>query len=77
MFRKCAFVGVLHACVLLGAQSLPKIRLLPTEMPANPLDGNQIGSSELAGVHTKVLFGDPTKPGFYSILPFVPASLNN
>src|ERR1700683_1503173 len=24
-------------------------------------------------VHTKVLFGDPSKPGFYSILLFVPA----
>jgi quercetin dioxygenase-like cupin family protein len=43
-------------------------------MLASPVDGNQIGSSELAGVHTKVLFGDPVKPGFYSILLFVPAN---
>ena len=36
------------------------------------VDGNQIGSSVLAGVHTNVLFGDTSKAGFYSILLFVP-----
>jgi Aldo/keto reductase family len=35
--------------------------------------GSQIGSSKLAGVHTKVLAGDPALAGFYSILLFVPA----
>jgi quercetin dioxygenase-like cupin family protein len=35
--------------------------------------GNQIGSSGLPGVHTKVVFGDPSKVGFYTILLFVPA----
>ena len=74
MFRKCALVGTLLACALLGTQSLPKMRLLPSEMLGSTLDGNQIGSSELAGVHTKVLVGDPAKPGFYSILLFVPAN---
>jgi quercetin dioxygenase-like cupin family protein len=74
MFKKCAFIGALLAFALLGTQSLPKMRLLPSEMLAIPVDGNQIGSSELAGVHTKVLFGDPAKPGFYSILLFVPAN---
>lgn len=73
MFRKCALVGTLLAYGLLGTQSTPKMRLLPSEMIASTLDGNQIGSSELAGVHTKVLLGDPAKPGFYSILLFVPA----
>ncbi len=37
-----------------------------------PADKNQIGSSGLAGVHTKVLYGDPSKPGLYSILLYVP-----
>ena len=37
------------------------------------LDNNQIGSSGLTGVHTKVLFGNPKKAGYYSILLFVPA----
>jgi len=49
------------------------MRMLPAEMRGGAVDGNQIGSSGLAGVHTKVLFGDPSKAGFYSILLFVPA----
>jgi hypothetical protein len=57
----------------LFAQSLPEMRMLPAEMRGGAVDGNQIGSSGLAGVHTKVLFGDPSKAGFYSILLFVPA----
>jgi uncharacterized RmlC-like cupin family protein len=55
------------------AQTLPQMRLTPAEIKAGSTDHNQIGSSQLAGVHTKVLFGDPTKAGFYSILLFVPA----
>ena len=58
---------------LLFAQALPEMRMLPAEMRGGEVDGNQIGSSGLAGVHTKVLFGDPSKAGFYSILLFVPA----
>ena len=34
---------------------------------------SQIGSSKLAGVHTKVLAGNPAAAGFYAILLFVPA----
>jgi len=44
----------------------------PTEMRGSAVDG-KVGSSGLARVHTRVLFGDPSKPGFYSILLFVPA----
>jgi hypothetical protein len=58
---------------LLCAQSLPEMRMLPAEMSGAAVEGNQIGSSGLAGVHTKVLFGDPSKAGYYSILLFVPA----
>jgi quercetin dioxygenase-like cupin family protein len=54
------------------AQSLPQMRMTPTEIRALTLDNNQIGSSKLPGVHTKILAGDPTKPGFYTILLFVP-----
>ena len=56
---------------LLCAQSLPEMRMLPAEMRGSAVDGNQIGSSGLAGVHTKVIL--PSKAGFYSILLFVPA----
>jgi len=55
------------------AQSLPEMRMTPAEIRASALDSNQIGSSGLSGVHTKVLFGDPAKEGFYTILLFVPA----
>jgi quercetin dioxygenase-like cupin family protein len=56
----------------MAAQSLPEMRMTPAEMNGASADGNQIGSSGLAGVHTKVLFGDPSRVGFYSILLFVP-----
>jgi quercetin dioxygenase-like cupin family protein len=55
-----------------AAQSLPEMRLTPAEIQATSVDSNQIGSSGVAGVHTKVVFGDPSKPGFYTILLFVP-----
>src|ERR1700736_2926371 len=57
----------------LTAQSLPEMRITPQEIRASALDSNQIGSSGLPGVHTKVLVGDPSKEGFYAILFFVPA----
>ena len=55
------------------AQSLPEMRLTPEEIRVIALDSNQIGSSGLPGVHTKIVFGDPSKAGFYTILLFVPA----
>lgn len=55
--RMKVLAGLLLAS-LLYAQSLPEIRMLPAEMRGGAVDGNQIGSSGLAGVHTKVLFGD-------------------
>ena len=55
------------------AQSLPEMRMTPEEIRASALDSNQIGSSGLPGVHTKVIFGDPSRASFYTILLFVPA----
>jgi quercetin dioxygenase-like cupin family protein len=55
------------------AQSLPEMRMTLEEIRGSALDNNQIGSSGVAGVHTKVLFGNPAKAGFYTILLFVPA----
>ena len=51
----------------------PGMRMTPAEIQASALDSNQIGSSGLPGVHTKVVFGDPSKLGFYTILLFAPA----
>jgi hypothetical protein len=55
------------------AQILPEMRMTPAEIQASALESNQIGSSALPWVHTKVVFGDPAKIGFYTILSFVPA----
>ena len=57
------------------AQSLPlpEMRMTPAEIRATSLDSNQIGTSGVPGVHTKIIFGDPAKAGFYTILIFVPA----
>jgi hypothetical protein len=75
MIVKKLFAAGLLAVVISPAvaQSLKQMRLTPAEIKGSTLDNNQVGSSGLAGVHTKVLFGDPSKVGFYSILLFVPA----
>jgi pimeloyl-ACP methyl ester carboxylesterase/quercetin dioxygenase-like cupin family protein len=56
-----------------SASALPHMRMTPAEVQANQTGSNQIGSSGLAGVSTKVLFGDPSSAGFYTIVLFVPA----
>jgi uncharacterized RmlC-like cupin family protein len=52
--------------------SLPQMRMTPPEVRATTFDGSQVGSSAVAGVRSKVMFGDPAKAGFYTILLFVP-----
>jgi quercetin dioxygenase-like cupin family protein len=59
------------AAAAADAPTLPQMRMTPAEIAALPLDNNQIGSSGAIGVHTKVLYGDPSKAGFYTILLFV------
>ena len=63
----------LVAASVASAQSLTEMRMTPAEIQGSALDSNQIGSSGLPGVHTKVVFGDSSKVGFYTILLFVPA----
>ena len=46
--------------------------MTPAEVLSGGVGDSQIGSSKLVGVHTKILFGEPAKAGFYSILLFVP-----
>ena len=53
---------------------LPQMRFTPDEVRANQTGTEQVGSSFLAGVSTKVLAGDPSKPGFYTIILSVPAN---
>src|SRR5256885_4572043 len=61
--------GVISASVV-KAQSLPQIRMTPAEVRASigGGDSNRAGSAGLEGIHTKVLFGNPQKAGYYSIL---------
>ena len=76
MFKSFVIAALsLFYILALRAQSLPQMRMTPAEIESttNTPDGNQIGSSGLKGVHTKVLFGDPVKAGYYAILLFVPA----
>lgn len=53
--------------------SIPDMRMSPSEVMSGDKGDSQIGSSKLAGVHTKVLYGNPAASGFYSVLLFVPA----
>ena len=54
--------------------TLSEMRFTPMEVRANQTGANQIGSSLLAGVSTKVLAGDPSKAGLYTIILSVPAN---
>jgi pimeloyl-ACP methyl ester carboxylesterase len=56
------------------ASALAPMRMTPGEVSANQTGSENIGSSLLAGVTTKVLFGDPSKAGFYTIVLSVPAN---
>ncbi len=56
------FIGSKHA------SRLPEMRMTPGEVRANQTGNENIGSSKLSGVSTKVLFGDPSKSGFYTIV---------
>jgi len=56
-----------------ATSALPRLRLTPAEVRTNQTGSAQIGSSFLTGVSTKVLFGDPSKAGFYTIVLSVPA----
>ena len=72
--RKLISFGLIFL-VVASAQStssLPEMRMTPAEVLSGGVGDSQIGSSKLAGVHTKVFFGEPAKAGFYSILLFVP-----
>jgi len=50
-----------------------QLRLTPAEARASQSGSDQIGSSGLAGVSTKALFGAPSKRGIYTIVLSVTA----
>lgn len=49
-------------------------RLLPNEIKAIKHTGASAGSSGVSGIQTRVLKGDPEKPGLYTIQLTVPAN---
>jgi uncharacterized RmlC-like cupin family protein len=67
----CA-ITILVATCSATAPSIPQLRITPTEITSGDKGDSQIGSSKLAGVHTRILAGHPSAAGFYSILLFVP-----
>jgi quercetin dioxygenase-like cupin family protein len=56
-----------------ASTSLSELRLTPAELHGSGSSTSQIGSSNVAGVETKVLFGEPSRAGFYAIILSVPA----
>jgi quercetin dioxygenase-like cupin family protein len=74
MFKRVLFaVALVTSASSSTTSSLKEMRLTPAEVRAITFDGSQVGSSGLAGVRSKLLFGDPAQSGLYSILLFVPA----
>ena len=65
-------LAALVATCSVTAPTVPQLRMTPTEITSGDRGESQIGSSKLAGVHTKILAGNPAAEGFYSILLFVP-----
>ena len=66
--RLLCVISLLALSVLATAQdSQVKKRLTPKEIEALPSESAGAGTSGLPAVTTRVLFGDPTKSGLYSI----------
>jgi uncharacterized RmlC-like cupin family protein len=66
-------IRFLTALLLLAAPtSLPQMRMTPAEIRASGNATSQVGSSNVSGVQTKTLFGDPSPAGFYTIILSVP-----
>lgn len=72
--KKRIFLAVLAVCCGAGAlpRRIPDFRLTPDEIAAGTFDNGKTGSSGAEGIRTKVLAGDPSRAGFYSIVLFVP-----
>ena len=73
--KRLFFLGLVVLAVSSSATAplIGQMRMTPSEIVSGDQGDSQIGSSKLAGVHTKVLAGNPASAGFYSILLFVPA----
>lgn len=59
---------------MVQAGAIDQTRLTPGEIAAKEAGGAGAGTSGVAGIHTTVLLGDPTKPGLYTIRLNIPAN---
>ncbi len=74
MSRRLAIAGAALLLAFSGAASAQGrlTRLSPTDIEALGQGGATAGTSGVAGIRTTVLYGDPTKPGPYTIALRVP-----
>jgi pimeloyl-ACP methyl ester carboxylesterase/quercetin dioxygenase-like cupin family protein len=74
--RSMLFVvpGLLFTALGGAADNPANIRLTPTQIGALAGKGASAGASGVSGIQTRVLKGDPTQPGFYTIQLEVPAN---
>jgi quercetin dioxygenase-like cupin family protein len=54
------------------AGRVPPMRLTPAELREVPVATTTIGTHGQAGIRNKVLFGNPSRKGFYSLLQEIP-----
>jgi quercetin dioxygenase-like cupin family protein len=73
MSKQVGVVVLLAVASFANAPSLSQMRMTPAEVRATTFDASQVGSSAVAGVRSKVLFGNPAESGSYTILLFIPA----
>lgn len=63
---------LLALAVMATPVAAQEVRLTPDERLALPDTGASAGSSGVHGIATRILYGDPTKPGLYTIEIAVP-----
>jgi len=64
MLKRIAFaIFFVAAACASTTSSLPQMRMTPSEIESGRFGESQIGSSRVAGVRSRVLAGDPSKPG--------------
>jgi quercetin dioxygenase-like cupin family protein len=74
MLRFSVIAGLLFLTASQTANtSLRQMRMTPAEIAATGAEDDQTGGAGSAAGQRRVLFGDPTSAGYYSILLFVPA----
>jgi quercetin dioxygenase-like cupin family protein len=74
MLKSLVIAGVLFLAASETANSsLPQMRMTPVEIAASGAEDDRTGGAGSAAGQRRVLFGDPTKAEYYSILLFVPA----